>query len=171
MASIQDILAAVKPRTKSVSICLRGDLAAEHDSLQDRLDRLQAESVAKMGGQPEQIAISGQIVALETQMSQHMQEFRMKGLSEYAIDALQTKYPAREGKRESWNIHDAAPELVSASAVDPAMTVEQARQLGEALSAGDWDRLVSTAWEASNSNEAIPFSVRASALISTSGQK
>jgi hypothetical protein len=47
MASIEDILARAKPRVEVVSICLVGDLRAEHKRLVEELERVQSASAGR----------------------------------------------------------------------------------------------------------------------------
>ena len=172
MASIEDILARAKPRVEAVSICLAGDLRAEHTRLSDELARVQQQSVGKMnadGGEARQIA--ERIMQIEADMAKATQEFRFAGISAFALAELQERFPAREGKRESWNSTAAEPALVAASAVEPAMTEAQAELLRKSLAQGDWDQLVAGAWSATTSKESLPFSARASVLIGGSGSK
>jgi hypothetical protein len=47
--AIEDILGAIKVPVRSVAICLDADLQAEHDELNEELDRLQRKSIGMMG--------------------------------------------------------------------------------------------------------------------------
>jgi len=171
MASIEEILKRAKPRTKVVSICLDGELRGEHEALSAELERVQRESIGKMAGSAEARQVAERIQAVEADIAKAMQEFRFRGLSDFVLDQLMEEFPAREGKREAWNFAAASPKLVSLSAVEPAMTAEEASELRKSLAHADWDTLTSAAWDASAKKESVPFSVRASALISTSAPK
>lgn len=174
MATIEEILARAKPRTEVVSICLAGDLRAEHNRLTAELDRLAEQSVGnKMAsGNGEAHAVAAQIQQLEADMGKAEQEFRFQGISEDALEALRERFPPREGKRETWNVSAAGPALVAACSAEPPMTEAQAELLRKSLAQGDWDTLVEAAWTATASrDQSVPFSARASALTRSSGSK
>lgn len=174
MASIEEILARAKPRTEVVSICLAGDLRAEHNRLSAELDRLTEQSPGRkmMSGNTEARGVAEQIQALEAEMGKAEQEFRFQGISEDALEALRERFPPREGKRETWNVSAAGPALVAACAVEPPMSEAQSELLRKSLAQGDWDTLVETAWTATASKDtSVPFSARASALTRSSGSK
>jgi hypothetical protein len=171
MASIDDILARAKPRVETATICLAGDLRAEHSRLSAELERVQQASVGKMAGAPEARELAERIQQVEGEMAEAMQEFRFAGISSYALAELQERFPPREGKRESWNASAAEPALVAACAADPAMTEAEAEALRKAIAQGDWDSLVAAAWNATTSRESVPFSVRASVLTAGGAQR
>ena len=174
MTSIEDILARAKPRVEVVSICLAGDLRAEHKRLVDELERVQEAAIGRKmtdsNGEATQLA--ERVQQVEADIGKAMQEFQFKGISEPELDALRDRFPPREGKRETWNTIAGAPALVAACAVEPKMTEAQADMLRKSLAQGDWDTLVETAWVATNSrDQSIPFSVRASVLTGGSVPK
>lgn len=176
MATIEEILARAKPRAEVITICLAGDLRTEHTRLSEELERvLQQPSGSKKmtgSGSGEARQLAERIQQLEGDMAKAMQEFRFNGISEDTLDGLRERFPAREDKRETWNVAAAGPALVAACAVEPPMTEAQAIQLRKSLSQGDWDSLVETAWTATASkDQSIPFSVRASVLTAGSGGK
>lgn len=171
MASIEEILKRAKPRVKTVPICLDGELRGEHETLSAELARVQRESAGKLSGDGEARQIAQRIQAVESEIAKATQEFAFRGLSDFALEALMEKFPARKGKQESWNFAAGAAALVAATAADPVMTEEQAEALRRSLAQADWDQIVATAWEASTKKDSIPFSVRASALMSGSGSK
>lgn len=174
MASIEDILARAKPRTEVTTICLVGDLRAEHTRLTTELETLQQmQPTRKMtAGTGEMRAVAERIQQLEVDIQKAMQEFQFRGISEPELEALRDRFPPREGKRETWNVVAASPAFVAACAVEPTMTEAQAEQLRKSLAQGDWDTLVEAAWSATNSrDQSIPFSARASVLTASSGSK
>lgn len=171
MASIEDILARAKPRVETATICLAGDLRAEHARLSAELAAVQQDSVGKMAVSGEERQIADRIKAVEADMAKASQEFRFAGISDYAFGQLQERFPPREGKRETWNSQAGGVALVAACAVEPSMTEAQADMLWKALAQGDWDSLVEAAWRATTSRESVPFNVRASVLTAGTGEK
>lgn len=171
MTAIEDILAKAKPRVEEVSICLAGDLRAEHAQLVTELERVIERQVTagKMTGDSEARGIAEKVQLLEAEMEKASQPFRFRGASEETLEALRERFPPRDGKRESWNTTAAGPALIAACASDPAMSEAQADMLRKAISQGDWDLLVEAAWTATTSKDrSVPFSVRASVLTRNS---
>lgn len=175
MATIEEILARAKPRAEVARICLAGDLRVEHTRLSEELDQLtERAGVRKMSGTAsgEARQLAGRIQELEQDMAKATEEFRFNGISEETLEALRERFPAREGKRETWNVSAAGAALVAACAVEPPMTEPQAEMLRKSLAQGDWDTLVEAAWTATASkDQSIPFSERASVLTTGSGSK
>lgn len=174
MATIEEILARAKPRVEVASICLAGDLRAEHTRLVKELDVLAEKGGARkmMTSGGEARAVAERVQQLEADMAKAMQEFQFKGISESDLEALRDRFPPREGKRETWNVSAAGPALVAACAVEPSMTEAQAEMLRKSLAQGDWDVLVEAAWQATSArDQSVPFSVRASALTAGGGSK
>lgn len=162
--SVDDLIGRVKAPVRSVTICLDAALQDEWDELSGRLEQAQGGG-ATMSAGADALALAQQIAALEERMRDSRQVFKFKGLSDFTLTEIEDRHPPREGKREAWNINAGAADLVAAAAVEPAMTVEQARRLGEALARSQWDELVSAAWAAATRKVSIPKSVRASALL------
>jgi hypothetical protein len=162
--SIEDVLGAIKVPVRSVSICLRADLQAEHDDLTRELERLRRE-----GGEARDTAV--RIQALEAEMRDAETVFKFRGLSKNAIRRLFEQFPAPEPNPENlrWNIHEGASTLLAESAIEPTMTVQQAEQLADSVDDGVWTELVNAAWLASTGSTRVPFSVRASAMTADSG--
>lgn len=162
--SIEDVLGAIKVPVRSVSICLRADLQAEHDDLTRELERLRRE-----GAEARDTAM--RIQALEAEMRDAETVFKFRGLSKNAIRRLFERFPAPDPNPENlrWNIHEGAASLLAESAVEPTMTVQQAEQLADHVDDGVWTELVNAAWVASTGSTRVPFSVRASAMTADTG--
>lgn len=170
--SIEDVLGAIKVPVRSVSICLDGDLRAEHDDLTRELERLRREKpTGKMsdGGEARQVA--ERIQAVEEQMRASETTFKFRGLTKNGIRRLFEKFPPPDPNPDNlrWNIHEGASALLAESAVEPTMTVAQAEALGDAVDDGVWTELVNAAWVASTGSTTVPFSVRASAMTADTG--
>jgi hypothetical protein len=169
--SIEDVLGAIKVPVRSVSICLDGDLRAEHDDLTRELERVRREAGGKMsdGGLAREVA--ERIKAVEAQMRDSEVTFKFRGLTKNGIRKLFERFPPPDPNPDNlrWNIHEGASALLAESAVEPAMTVAQADKLADAVDDGVWTELVNAAWVASTGSTTVPFSVRASAMTGDTG--
>lgn len=169
--SIEDVLGNIKVAVRSVSICLDGDLRAEHDDLTRELERLRREKVDSLAGGGEVRKVAERIKAVEQQMRDSETTFKFRGLTKNAIRSLFERFPPPDPNPDNlrWNIHEGASTLLAESAVEPTMTVAQAEKLGDMVDDGVWTELVNAAWVASTGSTTIPFSVRASAMTADSG--
>ena len=168
--TIEDVLGAIKVPVRSVSICLDGELRAEHDDLTRELERLRRETNGSLAGGGEARKVAERIKAVEAQMRESETTFKFRGLTKNGIQKLYQQFPAPDPNPENlrWDIHEGAATLLAQSAVDPTMTVAQAKKLGETVDDGAWTELVNAAWVASTGSTTVPFSVRASAMTSDS---
>lgn len=164
--SIEDVLGAIKVPVRSVSICLDGDLRAEHDDLTRELERLRRKAGGKDSNEARQVA--EQIKAVEARMQDSETVFKFRGLTKNGIRKLFERFPAPDPNPENlrWNVHEGASALLAESAIEPTMTVAQADKLADAVDDGVWTELVNAAWVASTGSTTVPFSVRASAMTS-----
>jgi hypothetical protein len=169
--SIEDVLGAIKVPVRSVSICLDADLQAEWDELTARLEVLRREAPAKMGQTSEIREVAERIREVEEAMRESEQVFKFRGLTKAGLNKLYERYPAPDPNPQNliWNVEEGAHALLAASAVEPAMTEGQAQQLLDTVSQGHADRLVGAAWLASTGSTSVPFSARASDVMSGTG--
>lgn len=165
--SIEDILGKVKPPVRSTWVCLDGELWSQHDELSKQLDAVRADSpTGKMGDATGVGELGAELRRVEQQMRDAEQEFKFRGISSYKRDEIIAKYPGKNGQ---WDTTAGAHEFLAAAAVEPAMTVDQARQLVEAVNHGALSKLFNCAWSATEGSADVPFSGRAFASIPGSG--
>lgn len=162
--SIDDLIGRVKVPVRSVTLCLDADLQAEHDGLNEQLERIHREGIgSKMGDGLEAKQLATRIGEIEEAMRESETTFKFKGLNKNALNVLYKRFPSKD-KNVTWDIEAGAHALLAAAAVEPVMSEAQAEQLVEALSQGQTDKLVTAAWVASTGSSAVPLSVRASGL-------
>jgi hypothetical protein len=167
--TIEDVLGAIKVPVRAVQICLDADLQAEHDELIARLEVLRRETVATMGGSSESKEVADRIRELEAEMRESEVTFKFRGLTKNALKKLRERFPAPEGSNLVWDVTEGAHALLAASAVEPTMSEDQAKQLLDQVSEGHADRMVGAAWLASTGSTQVPFSARASELTGGTG--
>lgn len=169
--TIEDVLGAIKVPVRAVQICLDADLQAEHDELSARLEVIRQEQVTKMSQGSEGKEVADRIRAIEEGMRASEVTFKFRGLTRVALKRLQERFPAPDPNPQglAWNVNEGAAALLSASAVEPTMTEDQAEQLLDTMSEGHASRMVGAAWLASTGSTHIPFSARASELTGGSG--
>lgn len=173
MNDIESIIGQVKPAETMVPLCLDGPLVAEYERLEVLLR--DAGPATSLGDETSAEAIAERMEALREQMIEARAWFTMRALTKGRWRGMQAALPV---KAEGQSDEDAAAayhqwvcKLVSATCAEPAMSQEQADRLHDALSDGQWQALSNAAWAVNTQNQAIPFSVAASALTRRSAAK
>ncbi|MFF4417096.1 hypothetical protein ACFYY8_31635 [Streptosporangium sp. NPDC001559] len=172
IAAIADIIGSIKRPEKTVPICTAGDLVAEFEELERDLTVAREKPVEAGtlagGTDPMATAIAQQIQELRAQMREHTAVFRFQGLSSKAYSDLVAAHPPKEGGKGDvdWDTFPTA--LVAACAIEPKMTLDEARQLSGALTQAQWDALYVAAFEVNKADVDVPFSYNASAVLSAS---
>lgn len=186
--SIDDILEAATPREAIVWLSLRGDLVAEWEDLEAKLETA-PRTAENLGEVSPALAIAQRMNELRDLMLESQVGFRLRALSSEAWSDLHVDYPAMptvgdEGtddeKAKAWDKDkkkyraDVAAwfvRLTAATCYDPVMTVAQAGKLSKKLSHAQWRDLTDKVWEINTGSADIPFSEAASELHLLTGQK
>lgn len=164
------LLAGAKLPERTVMVCMRGDLAAQHEQAERELeqaDRKGADSLAGSGvGE-----IAERIEALEQQMREASYEFRLRAMPRPAWRELCNAHPPRRDE-ESGEIvptdligvntdtfYDA---IIRGCLVDPQLTQDDWKRLNEALTDRQYDELAQAAWDLNRRDVSVPFSRAAS---------
>ena len=171
---VADVLRKATLATRTVSICVAGELAGEHEDLVAELEKLTiaaATAPARLGGNgkdPAAVAVAERIQVVEAEMAEATYDFRFRALSSKAWSDLLAAHP--DPKRERMFAPDTfVPAAIAACCVDPEGMddPEQAAALFESLSAGQQDELFSAAWEVNQTGPKGQTSSLASALLLT----
>lgn len=188
MTDFRDKLKAARLPEATIAICLRADLVADHELKTDQLEqaeRAKGNSLAGTGT----AQIREDLLAIEQEMRDSTQVFRLRGLASRRVGAntgdprptwqeLKAQHPPREQDGQmviadrlagSVNIDTIAEPLVRWCIVDPAMTDTDWADFLAVLSDGQFDALVTKAWNLNQQDVAIPFSSAASPTTRTSG--
>lgn len=172
---LKTMLAAAHLPERTVPVCLRGDLAAEHEELERRLDeanRRPAESLAGNGAGE----LADRLEELEAEMRAATVTFRLRALPKPVWRALLAAHPPRQDDDGNPIAEDTAiginmetfwDAMIRACLVDPMVDDETwdmmagpdgkltDRQLGQ---------LADAAWAANRGDVSVPFSRAASQM-------
>jgi hypothetical protein len=173
MKNFTAMLAEARLPERTVDICLRGDLVAEHEQLNKQLELLEKKAVDSLAGNggAEQAA---KIEALEDRMRDSTYPFVIRAMPRHKFVEFRNQYPVRlddEGKatdlrdvRFEFNVDTGAEPLVRASVVDPELKDEDWSKLSESLTDSQFEDLFLAAWTLNRRDVDIPFSRAASRL-------
>lgn len=165
---MKDILATVKPVEKSVTLCLAGDLQARFEDLERRLSAAVRSPHATLGSGEEERRLADAIQAVRAEMAEQEVTFHFRALSARKWSDLMAEHPGRSGKDEAFNVDTFPDALIAACAVDPEMTPEEVKELGDSLSNAQFSTLFDCAWGCNQSALDVPFSVLASQALRAS---
>lgn len=165
------LLAGAKLPERTVMICLRGDLAAEHEHAERELEqaaKTAADSLAGSGvGQ-----IVERIEALEAEMREHSYEFRLRALKRPDWRALVDQHPPRKDDdglvvptdRIGVNAETFYDAILRACLVDPELDDGEFAQLLDSVTDRQYDELTDVAWGLNRRDVDVPFSRAASEM-------
>jgi hypothetical protein len=145
---IESIIDDTEPATTSVTICIKGALRAEYDRLETQLGTTASNSLA---GDTTNRAVAERMAELVEQMRAAERTFNLRAVTpRRAWRNLTAKRPLKtpdlDDDAYADLYHPWVCSIVAASAIEPAMTPEQAERLADKLSDGDWQKLANGAW-------------------------
>lgn len=167
---------AVKSRatlpTRTVSLCLAGELVEKITQLERRL--AEAKPPTNLGEASPKRIIAEQIGAVQEQMRESTVDFHLRALGARKWAKFWASMPTR-AENEAADVWDERifpfyAEMVSLSCVDPVMSVEQVEELVEVLHSSAWNRLANGCLSLNMGEVDIPNSAAVSELIGTSEQ-
>ena len=176
MATLSEITAQAKKRTVRVSLCLRGDLIAEHQRLEAELQASQKEDSrveASIAGADSErtLELAEQVRALEDEMGACETSFKFEALGRTAWRKLMGEHPPSEADREggsAFNPETFPSAAIAASLLEPSATVEEVEALGEILTNNQWDTLWGGCLEANVGARTPGESLAASVILQRS---
>jgi len=159
MTAIEDLLAKVKPATASVRLCLRGDLLGDLDLVNDDLDQYDGWEPSSLSDTDPRTELQARKAEIEAAMRTESATFTFRSIGDKAWSDLLAAHPARKGKEEeeNWDATTFPTALLAASAVEPAMTLEQAGQLMDGLTLNQRNTLFGASMSANVREVSIPF--------------
>jgi hypothetical protein len=179
-ADFATLLAAAKLPEKTVPICLRGDLAAEHEATERELQRAEKRDSNSLAGSGVGDLID-RLDTLEAQMAESQYIFRLRALPRPEFRAIVGAHPPRRDPGTN-DIVDADrfllvnaetffEALIRRCLVDPILTDDEWLRTVSTLTDRQYDQLGSAAWDINRAEVDIPFSLAASRLRQGSGDE
>lgn len=174
---LDDLLAQARPITRTVRLCLRGDLIAERQRLEQELAAARAIDKGQNKA-PTAPAIAKRIRKVEAEQDAASIEFEVRSIGHRAWDELLDKFPPSDAERErGWSFsngfQDAACMSSTSLRLDDGelerVTPEQMVVLSAKLSDQQYTTLWTTVLSVNIGADDIPKSEAATAVLSGSG--
>lgn len=137
------LLEQATPRTKTVRLCLRGDLLSALAAAEEAVES------PSLGGEPEHVK------QLREQVADASVEFTLRGLTGAKFQSLQDTYRDAEGDMSTTQQERFHEHLVRECTVSPVIAADQ--PLAEVLTAGEFQRLWTTAIYATVEVDEVPL--------------
>ena len=174
LAELDALLGKARLPETTVTVCVRGDLQAEWDRLNEELIRIRATSGRKMAGGADESGLSARIREIEAEMKSSVIEVTLRALPQPEWRKAKKDYPPRRGVEEDkaagMNVEGFLEGLVHRCIVSPEMPEDKVSQLLGVLSPGQYDKLTESAWMVNRRDVDIPFSPLASQETTNTGE-
>ena len=152
MTTFDEIKALSKLPTKSVPLCLRGDLQAEYEELEREQKILkdgQKRGGTRSGSSQELKDLDEKMAVLRNEMQESTRVFTLRGLPKKRFSDLKASKPLPDEDKAAgvdYNGEEFPVILVQASLIDPALTIPEVEDLVDTtFTQGQWDLLF---WQA-----------------------
>jgi hypothetical protein len=172
LKNFKAMLAEAKLPEATVMICLRGDLAADHESAERELEEAEKRGADSLAGSGAGVIVD-RIEALEAEMREHTYEFRLRALPRPAWREMLAAHPPRRNddgeliepdKSVGVDTTTFTDAVLRACLVDPELNDAEFEQLVNTLTDRQYDELSDAAWGVNRKDVSVPFSRAASRM-------
>jgi hypothetical protein len=168
---INEILGQIKLPERVYPLCLRADLRAEWEDLNRQLRQAETDAASSLAG-ASNTDLAELIRAVETQMAEHTVQVKLRALRRKQWSDLVAKHPPRPNTDDrDTNNETFGVAVLAACAVDPAMNEDQAGQLIDAMTTGQWNDLQTILYNLNMGSVEVPKSRLASEIMQASPKR
>jgi hypothetical protein len=167
---LDDLIASAVPRTKTVRLCGRGDLASEHEQLYAQLEQLALSPNRSLAGDPEATAVAERIHDLEAEMESVSLDVKVKALSRNAWSKLLRAHPPTTEQRRANEDHNPETFAVAAVAACIGQTEDKTSELADTLPNGEWLKLWNAVVQLNVAPTTVPKLAAATELLRANGR-
>lgn len=159
------LMASAKLPTRTVRLCMRGDLAARYAQLQGVLDA--AKEAAENGtgrfdDGAEEVAARAEMQELAAEMEQYTLTLTMQAVSRGEYRRIMAACPPKEGDETDavlgWDREKFPRDLVRRCIADPKLSDEQFARLMDAVTDRQYENLTDAAIAVNRRDVDVPFS-------------
>jgi len=169
--SIDDFLGGYQPPRVTVFVTMRADLLARHAELK-HAHQLAVRDDLQQNRDPQAPGILDELRTVETELAESEFPFTFEALGRHQYMKVKAQHPARKQDRSArldFNEETFPAALIAASAVEPAMEPEQAVELVDRLSDGQFVKLWNAAISVNVGADDVPKSVLRSDTAASNG--
>lgn len=172
MQDINEILGQIKLPERIYPLCLRADLRGRWEELNLKLRHVETEALSSLAGE-DSSGVAEQIRDLEEEMAAATVNLHLRALRSRAWSDLTAKHPPRKDheRDRAFNTDTFGPAMLAACSVDPTMSEDQAGQLIDSITQGQWDELTTVLWNLNTGGADVPKSRLASAILQGSTKR
>lgn len=175
LKNFKEILGTARLPERTVEICLRGDLVADHQAAERELEKAEKQTGNSLAGNGT-AEIAERIRAIEAEMQGSIWEFRLRGLPAPKFRAFKADHPIRiedgeQNKQDAvfgFDVDKGFEPLTRMCLVDPELDDETWTDLLDKLTEQQFEELAAAAWYLNRGEVDIPFSSAASRLTQAS---
>lgn len=177
MTDIKDRIRAARLPEKTVPVCLRGDLVAEFEDLERKLDEALRTPATSLEGDGS-AKLAERMEELRRQMLEETTSFRLRAMPKPRWRAFCADHPPRQDEAGEVDERDRAigvnvetfyDALIRESVVDPVLDGEDWSALLAVLTDRQFQDLTEAAWALNRREIDVPFSPAASRMTRASG--
>jgi hypothetical protein len=173
---LDDLLAQARPVTRTVRLCLRGDLITQRQQLEQELAAARAHDEMSTKA-PTAPAVAKRLRKVEAEQDAAAVVFEVRSIGHRAWDELLDRFPPTEADKErGWGYSAGFPSAAIAASTSARIgdqleqvTVEQVAVMFEKLSDRQYTNLWATVVSVNTGADDIPKSEAATAVLSGSG--
>lgn len=162
MSDFTTLLAQAQLPEQLETLCLRGDLVARWQQLEQQLEDAKASPGASSLAGDGSAAIMEQMEALRQEMQAFTVQVRLRALPKRRFTDFLAEHPPRSDDRRDqvvgYNRETMAVALMRKCWVEPELTDSEFEQLQDLLSAGEWGKFERAVTALNFSEVSIPFS-------------
>lgn len=156
--TIDDIIARKKPRTRSLWVCIDGDLVSEIERLEAEVSREERVD-QREHRRPVAPQIRAKLDKLRERRDEAAVEFTFSAIPKREYRRLIDEHPDPDGKLR-WHEDTFAPALIAACAVEPAIPLDRAETICDEWGESEYTQLFHAALMVNAEESQVPFSVR-----------
>lgn len=170
---ITEVLGQIRLPERTFPLCLRADLRAEWEQAERQHREAERKVVDSLAGTNAEVRKAAkEAERLRAEMARHTIDLTLRAIPTRRFSDLMAKHPPRKEKNEAgFNTETFGVALLAACAVNPAMTEEQAGQLVDSITQGQWDDLANALWDLNKGSVDVPFSHAVSATLHHTRQR
>jgi len=168
--AFKEALRNAKLPERTVRICLRADLIAEHEKAERELNESRSQTLAQtLGTSAAEVKLARRVEELQAEMESESHTFTVRALPRAEYRALTRAHPPRDGeaadKSENVNLETYPDALIRACVVDPVLDEEDWEAFAEVMTSRTFDDLYLAALLVNRGEADVPFSQTASRVI------